>query len=172
MPYSWCNFQIPIGTTIMAAKVLVVDDDKNVRDLLFSFLTTTGYEVILASNGEETIRLANNEIPNAILLDVEMPGIDGIETCRRLRAWEKTRFIPLIIVTGLGTSMTEAADAGADDIVYKPFDLQDLAVRVKSVLPIGHFKDGAERILAYMDELEKNRLEQLSERNIASKLQP
>ena len=92
----------------MAAKVLVVDDDKNVRDLLCNFLTTTGYEVILASNGEETIRLANNEIPNAILLDVEMPGIDGIETCRRLRAEEKTRFIPLIIVTGLGTSMTEA----------------------------------------------------------------
>jgi DNA-binding response OmpR family regulator len=152
------RFQIPVGTKIMAAKVLVVDDDKNVRDLLCNFLTTTGYEVILASNGEETIRLANNEIPNAILLDVEMPGIDGIETCRRLRAEEKTRFIPLIIVTGLGTSMTEAADAGADDIVYKPFNLTDLAVRVKSVLPIGHLKNGSERLLAYMDELDKNRL--------------
>ena len=153
----------------MAAKVLVVDDDKNVRDLLSSVLTTTGYEVILASNGEEAIRLANSKIPNAILLDVEMLGIDGIETCRRLRAEEKTRYIPVIFMTGLGyigTIKTKVSRAGANDLVDKPFSLTDLVIRLKSVLRIGHITDQAERLMAYMDELEKNRLEYLSKRNI------
>jgi DNA-binding response OmpR family regulator/Tfp pilus assembly protein PilZ len=154
----------------MAARVLVVDDDKNVRDLLCSFLTITGYEVILASNGEEAIGLAKSEIPNAILLDVEMLGIDGIETCRRLRAEEKTRYIPVIFMTGLGyivTIKTKVSHAGANDLVDKPFSLTDLVIRLKSVLRIGHITDQAERLMAYMDELEKNRLEYLSKRHIS-----
>jgi two-component system alkaline phosphatase synthesis response regulator PhoP len=152
----------------MSTKVLVVDDNKNVRDLLCSFLTRSGYEVILASSGEEAIRLANSEIPNAILLDVEMLGIDGIETCRILRAEEKTRYIPVIIMTGLGyigTIKSKVSHAGANDLVNKPFSLSELVIRLKSVLRIGHITDQAERLMAYMDELEKNRLEYLSERN-------
>ena len=154
----------------MAAKVLVVDDNKNIRDLLSSVLTTTGYEVILASNGEEAIRLANSEIPNAILLDVEMLGIDGIETCRRLRAEEKTRYIPVIFMTGLGyigTIKTKVSHAGANDLVDKPFSLSELVIRLKSVLRIGHITDQAERLMAYMDELEKNQLEYQFKRNIS-----
>jgi DNA-binding response OmpR family regulator len=152
----------------MKAKVLVVDDDKNVREFLWSVLTTTGYEVILASNGEEAIRLANNEIPNAILLDVEMLGINGIETCRRLRTEEKTRYIPIIVMTGLayiGTIEAKVSHAGANDLIDKPFSLSELVIRLKSVLRIGHITDAAERLVAYMDELEKNQLEYLSERN-------
>ena len=76
----------------MAARVLVVDDDKNVRDLLCSFLTITGYEVILASNGEEAIGLAKSEIPNAILLDVEMLGIDGIDIYRNHQEQSQSRW--------------------------------------------------------------------------------
>jgi DNA-binding response OmpR family regulator len=154
----------------MSAKVLVVDDNKNVRDLLCSFLTLTGYEVILASNGEEAIRLANSEIPDAILLDVEMMGIDGIETCRRLRAREKTRYIPVIIMTGLGyieTIKSKVSHAGANDLVDKPFSLSELVIRLKSVRRIGHITDQAERLMAYMDELGKNRLEYLSKRNVS-----
>ena len=154
----------------MAAKVLVVDDDKHIRYLLSSVLTTTGYEVILASNGEEAIRLANSEIPNAILLDVEMLGIDGIETCRRLRAEEKTRYIPVIFITGLGyigTIKTKVSHAGANDLVNKPFSLTELVMRLKSVLRIGHITDQAERLMAYMDELEKNQLEYQFKRNIS-----
>ena len=153
----------------MSAKVLVVDDNKNIRDLLCSFLTKTGYEVILASNGEEAIRLANSEVPDACLLDVEMMGIDGIETCRRLRAREKTRNIPVIIMTGLGyieTIKSKVSHAGANDLVDKPFSLSELVIRLKSVLRIGHITDQAERLMAYMDELEKNRLEYLYKREI------
>jgi len=141
----------------MAAKVLVVDDEKSVRDLLQSFLQGTGYQAIMASNGEEAIELARSESPNAILLDVKMPGIDGVETCRRLRTEEQTRFIPVIMVTAFGTTETEATDAGADDLINKPFNLTDLAVRVKSLLRIGHLSDPADRLLTYMDELDANR---------------
>ncbi|MGB6380177.1 MAG: response regulator, partial [Syntrophobacteria bacterium] len=83
----------------MLAKVLVVDDEKGVRGLLHSFLKAAGYQTIMASNGEEAIELAKSESPNAILLDFKMPGIDGVETCRRLRAEEQTRYIPVIMVT-------------------------------------------------------------------------
>ena len=70
----------------MAEKVLVVDDERQIRDLLGEFLEREGYEVFLASAGEEAIELAERKIPHAILLDVKMPGIDGIEVCKRLKA--------------------------------------------------------------------------------------
>ena len=141
----------------MQAKVLVVDDEKGVRDLLHRFLKATGYQAILASNGKEAIELAKSESPNAILLDFKMPGIDGVETCRRLRAEEQTRYIPVIMVTAFGTTKTEATDAGADDFINKPFNLTDLAMRVKSLLRIGHLSDPVQRLMTYMDELDANR---------------
>ena len=150
-------FQDAIWVETMQAKVLVVDDEKGVRDLLHSFLKTEGYQAILASNGKEAIELAKSETPNAILLDVNMPDIDGVETCRRLRAEEQTRYIPVIMVTAFGTTETEATDAGVDDFVNKPFELKGLAIRISSVLRIGHLTDPAERLLTYMDELDKNR---------------
>ena len=137
-------------------KILVVDDEKSVRDLLHSFLKATGYQAILASNGEEAIELAKSESPNAILLDVKMPGIDGVETCRRLRADKQTRFIPVIMVTAFGTTKNECIEMGSDDLVNKPIDLTELIIRIKSVLRIGHITDPVERMLTYMDELEKN----------------
>jgi len=150
-------FQDAKWTDIMLAKVLVVDDEKGVRDLLHSFLKAEGYQAIMASNGEEAIELAKSESPNAILLDVKMPGIDGVETCRRLRAEEQTRYIPVIMVTAFGTTETEATDAGADDLVNKPFELKDLAIRIKSVLRIGHITDPVQRLMTYIDELDANR---------------
>ena len=150
-------FQDAKWADIMLAKVLVVDDEKGVRDLLHRFLKATGYQAILASNGEEAIELAKSESPNAILLDVKMPGIDGVETCRRLRAEEQTRYIPVIMVTAFGTTETEATDAGADDLVNKPFELKDLAIRIKSVIRIGHITDPLQRLMTYIDELDANR---------------
>lgn len=143
----------------MLPKVLVVDDEKSVRDLLFMFLEARGFHALLASSGEEAIALAKSESPNAIVLDVKMPGIDGVETCKRLRADEHTRYIPIIMVTAFGATKTEAIDAGADDLIEKPFNLADLNVRIKSLLSVGHFRDPVQRLMTYMDELEKNRTE-------------
>jgi two-component system response regulator (stage 0 sporulation protein F) len=69
----------------MAEKILVVDDEWELRNLLTEFLTGEGYDVIQASNGEEALELAEKEEPQVILLDIKMPGIDGIEVCRRLK---------------------------------------------------------------------------------------
>jgi DNA-binding response OmpR family regulator len=146
-----------VGAEIMADKILVVDDESTTRELLHAFLTSQGYEVILAPSGVEAFELAKSESPNAILLDWKMPGINGLEVCRRLRAEEKTRYIPIIIITGFGTTKKKATDAGADDLIDKPFRLTELAVRVKSVLRTGHITDPSARLMAYMDELDKNR---------------
>lgn len=137
----------------MAEKVLVVDDERQIRDLLGEFLVREGYEVLLASAGEEAIELAERKIPHAILLDVKMPGIDGIEVCKRLKAEPKTQFIPVIMITGYVDNKMVAIESGADDFVNKPIYLAELAVRVKSILRIRYLTDELERAVTYIEEL-------------------
>ena len=105
------------------------------------------------------MEIAKKIVPKVILLDIKMPGIDGLETCRRLRAEEETRYTPIILVSGFGAEKLEADDAGADDLISKPFDMENLASRLKSAIRIGHLTDTAARLMTYMDELEKNRQE-------------
>jgi len=140
----------------MGEKILVVDDEFEIRDMLNRFLKEQGYQAILASNGEEAIELAEKENPQAILLDIKMPGIDGIETCKRLKAKEKTRFIPVIVATALWDRYMEATEAGAEDFVTKPFNLTELSHRVKSILRVRYLTNELERAVAYIRELGKN----------------
>ena len=140
----------------MAEKILVVDDEWELRNLLTEFLTGEGYDVIQASNGEEALELAEKEEPQVILLDIEMPGIDGIEVCRRLKEEDKTRFIPVIMVTALEDRDLDAFVEGADDFVTKPFSLVELSFRVRSMLRIKHLTDDLQGSLAYIEELKKN----------------
>ena len=140
----------------MGDKVLVVDDEWEIRDLLSQFLAEEGYEVILASNGEEAIELAERENPQVILLDIMMPGIDGIETCKRLKAEEKTRFIPVIMATALWDTYAEAIEAGAEDFATKPFHLAELSFRVQSIRRVRYLTNELERAVAYIQELGKN----------------
>lgn len=140
----------------MADKVLVVDDEREIRDLLNISLSAEGYEVIVGSNHEEAIELVKRENPQVILLDIEMPGVDGIETCRRLKAEEKTRPIPVIMLTALGDRDIEAYLEGAADVVNKPFDIKQLAFRVRSMLRVQHLTNETEKALAYIEELGKD----------------
>ncbi len=110
----------------MAQKILVVDDEPTVRDFLNDFFTEEGYKVIQASNGEQALLLAEIESPEVILLDIHMPGIDGIEVCKRLKGQKKTRYIPIIIITGLDDRGFIAYLEGADDFVTKPFNPVEL----------------------------------------------
>ena len=144
----------------MAAKILVVDDELHVRGVLSEFLTQEGYEVIVATNGEEAIELAETESPQVILLDIKMPGIDGIEVCNRLKAHEKTRSIPIIIVTSYADRDFEAYLEGADDFVTKPFHPTEVSLRVKAALRIRHLTNELERAVTYIQELGKNLREQ------------
>jgi len=104
----------------------------------------------LASNGEDAIELAEKENPQIILLDIKMPGIDGIEVCRRLRADRKTQSIPIIMISGLGDHKLEAIEAGADDFINKPIDILELFTRVKSIIRIRYLTNELERALAYI----------------------
>ncbi len=139
----------------MWEKVLVVDDESQIRDLLKEFLTNEAYEVILASNGKEAIELAEREHPDVILLDVMMPEIDGIEVCKRLKEEPKTQFIPIIVITGYVDNKIVAIEVGADDFVHKPVNLTELAFRVKSILRTRYLTDELERAVAYIQELDK-----------------
>jgi DNA-binding response OmpR family regulator len=140
----------------MGEKVLVVDDEFEIRDLLSRFLTEEGYEVIVAPNGEEALELAETENPEVILLDIKMPGIDGIEICKRLKAKEKTRFIPVIMATALWDTYSESIESGAEDFVTKPFNLMELSHRVKSILRVRYLTNELERAVAYIQELGEN----------------
>ena len=140
----------------MPDKILLVDDAEEIRDLLGGFLEEQGYQVVLASDGNEALDLVESENPQIIILDLKLPGLNGIEVCKRLKEREETRSIPVIIITGFGDNKLVALDVGADDFVNKPFDMADILIRVKSALRIRHLTDELERAVAYIEELRKD----------------
>ena len=139
----------------MGEKVLVVDDDPEMRDLLTNLLEGEGYEVILGSNGKEAIELAEKENPQVILLDFEMPEISGIVACKKLKSGEKTASIPIIMITAYTNKKPDAIEAGADDFVNKPFDPTELSIRIEFVLRMRHLSNELDKAYAYLEELQK-----------------
>lgn len=117
----------------MATKVLVVDDEESLVKLVQGYLEREGFEVSTADNGEEALALAGKEQPDLVVLDVMLPGIDGIEVCRRLRQFSDA-YVMLL------TARTEEIDkivglsVGADDYLTKPFSPRELVARVKAML--------------------------------------
>ena len=137
-------------------RVLVVDDEESLLAVLSQVLSKNGYDVTAAASGEEALDLAQNEEPQVILMDVKMPGIDGVETCKRLKGAERTKSIPVIMVTAYQDRDVEAYLEGADDFVNKPFDRTEITFRVRSMLRIRHLNDELERAMAYIEELDRN----------------
>jgi cyclic di-GMP phosphodiesterase len=128
------------------AKILVVEDDARVREILIRFLSDQGYQPIPAGSGEEGLRLVACERPDLVLLDVNLPGIDGFEVCRRLKENESTALIPVTILTGLqdAHSRTRGIDAGADDFLSKPFEYSMLRARLRTQLRLKRLTDQLE----------------------------
>ena len=139
----------------MAEKILVADDEQEIRNLLDHFLKGQGYEVILASDGHEALKLAVEENPQVIILDIKMPGLDGLEVCKQLKENEQTKLIPVIVITGFEDNKMESLNIGADDFVNKPFDMAEISSRVRSALRIRHLTNELERAVAYIEELRK-----------------
>jgi DNA-binding response OmpR family regulator len=140
----------------LAQKILVVDDEPSVRSLLAQFFTPLGYQVITTDDGDKALELAAREEPDVVLLDVVMPGLDGAEVCKALRASERTAPIPVIMMTGFAGAVIDVSQSAPDDLVLKPFLLSDLLKRVRAIIPIRHVTNRLERMLAYLDELDKN----------------
>ena len=103
-------------------KILIVDDEKDILEFLGYNLRKEGYEVIEAKTGDEALQLVKNNTPDLIILDVMMPGIDGIETCQRMREMPKLKDTLIIFLTARNEDFSQIAglDAGADDYVSKP----------------------------------------------------
>lgn len=137
-------------------KVLIVDDEERNIKLLNAYLMTNQYEIVEASNGEEALRMVNDFNPDLVLLDAMMPGIDGFEVCKRLKTGEKTKMIPVVMVTALREKeyRIKALEAGADDFLTKPVDRTELLVRVKSLLRIKSYHD--QLLHSYKEIAQKN----------------
>ena len=124
------------------AVLLVVDDLPMNRRLMQAILTPHGYEVVEAGSGEEALAILDDGRTDLVLLDLLMPGLDGHETCRRIRANPDTAYLPVVMVTASGpTEKVRAIDAGADDFIAKPLDQAELLGRVRSLLRVKRYYD-------------------------------
>src|SRR5262247_2122861 len=121
----------------MTKRILIVEDQEDNRAILRAVLSRAGYDLIEAFNGEDAVRLAQNEQPDLILMDIQLPGIDGYEATRRIRAIPALSKVPIIAVTSYALSGDEAKTraAGCDGYVAKPFSPRQLLAKVREYLP-------------------------------------
>lgn len=120
----------------MTEAILVVDDEEDIRELVRYNLTKAGYQVSTAATGEEGLSVAQQIRPALIILDIMLPGIDGLEVCRRLKADANLKKTPIVMISALGEEkdIVNGLELGADDYVSKPFSPGVLLARVKSVI--------------------------------------
>lgn len=116
--------------------ILTIEDEPDIRELISFNLKKNGFSTISAENGELATSIAREQLPDLILLDLMLPGIHGLDVCRILKSDPTTKNIPIIMLTALGQeeNIIEGLDTGADDYITKPFSLQVLNARIKSVL--------------------------------------
>ncbi|MBI1852197.1 MAG: response regulator [Planctomycetes bacterium] len=124
------------------SRVLIVDDEPSERDTLRALLEKEGYDLVFADSGREALKVATQQRPDLILLDVMMPDMDGFEACRRLRAHPWLAEVPIILVTALDDRHSRVAgiESGADDFVSKPIDRLELRARVRTVTRLNRFR--------------------------------
>ena len=121
----------------MGKRILVIEDQEDNRRILRDLLTSVGYEIIEAVTGEEGVALAETGHPDLILMDIQLPGIDGYEATRRVRAHPALRQVPIIAVTSYALSGDDvkAKEAGCDGYVPKPFSPRALLAKIREYLP-------------------------------------
>src|SRR5919197_2510611 len=123
------------------SRILVIDDEAAIRDSLKMTLEYEGYEFVGAATGQEGLALAERDAPDVVMLDVKMPGMDGIEVLDRLRAMYES--LPVIVISGHGTVSTafEAANKGAFDFIEKPFATEKVLVTLRNALDQRQLRD-------------------------------
>jgi phosphate regulon transcriptional regulator PhoB len=120
----------------MSSRVLIVEDEPDIRELVVHHLKREGYQVSAAASGEEALRQVQAAPPDLVLLDLMMPAMDGLEVCRRLRQDPATASLPIVMLTAKGDEIDRVLglEIGADDYVVKPFSPKELLARVRAVL--------------------------------------
>ena len=116
--------------------IMIVDDEQYIRELLNYNLTKEGYSILAAATGEEALEVVGRSKPDLIILDLMLPGLDGVEVCRRLKQNPDTQHIPIIMVTAKGEDSDEiiGLEIGADDYITKPFSPRVICARIRAVL--------------------------------------
>jgi len=129
----------------MPDKILVVDDELHIRELVKFNLSKEGFEVIEASDGNAAVKMTRSDKPDLLILDLMLPGQDGLEVCRTLKGRRETAAIPIIMLTAKSEEIDKVIglELGADDYLTKPFSIRELTARVKAVLRRSH-KDASQ----------------------------
>jgi CheY-like chemotaxis protein len=147
----------------MAERILVVDDQPQNLRLLEGILGPYGYTIGTASSGDDAMRAIASDPPDLVLLDVVMPGMSGYDVCRRIRANDATKFVPIVMMTASPDQDKVAAiDSGADDFVFKPFDKQELLARIRSLLRIKSYHDTIAQQAAELSQLNRTLQERVA----------
>ena len=130
---------------VKAATILVVDDEPQIRRVMRATLTAEGYVIVEAHDGREALEKFRSERPDLIILDMNMPGVDGVEACREIRS---SSTVPIIMLTvrSAEKDKVRALDAGADDYVVKPFGIQELLARIRATLRRSSGEESAEAV--------------------------
>jgi adenylate cyclase len=155
--------------------VLAVDDQPPNLRLLDAVLGPRGYKVVTASSGHQALAMLDELDVDVVLLDVVMPGLDGYEVCRRIRAVERTAYLPVVMITASGGQQRLAAlEAGADDFVTKPLDQEELLARVASLARLKRYHDTIERqateLASWNAELERRVAQGIAELDRTNRL--
>lgn len=135
--------------------IAIVDDHQEVRETFVDSLLKEGYEFLLFSNGKEILTYQSDPMPDVILLDVMMPDINGFTVCKQLKAREKWRHIPIILITALNTReyMVRGLEAGAEEYLFKPVNILELRARVRSMLRVKQQYDELQDTLMMREKL-------------------
>ncbi|MCB2292266.1 response regulator transcription factor [Clostridium algoriphilum] len=117
-------------------KILVVDDEEHIQELIKFNLEKSGYKVICANNGIDAIKLVKEQLPQLMLLDLMLPGMDGLDVCKEIRRDSNMANMPIIMITAKGEEIDKiiGLELGADDYITKPFSVREMVARVKAIL--------------------------------------
>ena len=137
----------------MKETILIVEDEKDIVKMLDYNLKKEGYKTLIAHDGEDALDMANTKLPDFILLDLMLPGVDGLEVCKELKSERKTASIPVIMLTAKSQESDKIVglELGADDYMTKPFSPRELIARIKAVLRRGKEKEKLPEVIKIGD---------------------